>query len=577
MKTFLNKIVIIMVIVTFGTVSCNDFLTEHPNGKMTAEMVFTKKEDLYSAQYALQERLIMLTKHALTFIPMFAGDDVATHSASNKWAMREFDVMTVSDQNAYMVNSNTGNWTNLWKVIKASNYNINYADKAIPLGAPQADVDAAKGVGYFWRAYCYYYLVRVWGPLPLVLDSDEMDLESKIYTVAEVYDQIVSDLKEAESLLPAKYTVSPWALNGTNVLPGKGAAQSVLSSVYMSMAGWPLNYGNDYYKLCADKAKEVIDGCDNGTYYYKMYEYTGENTGYCQIHSRAENWRNQEAILYVPYSEITGTGDDSQSARGSINDIHDCSGGYNDVVAEIGYWIDFPDGDRKEWTYAPVTFVRNESEAFPWWHEKIPPLERQPTSRKSAFTQWDNAAHGNDEYNHWMAYGDQSGGWSLQARQLMRISEVYLFYAEAMFRQGIADAKAVELLNKVRNRANGSLDSARDIYNVGMGAPALAEHAYNEHGWEVACWYPSIASRYSDQHRMFRLKDHYELRKRYQDLDIKYNIMENGAVVASLRELYGPVEPWSDTKMYATYPAPDKRMVRTLAEADNNKLNLIKP
>jgi hypothetical protein len=146
-----------------------------------------------------------------------------------------------------------------------------------------------------------------------------------------------------------------------------------------------------------------------------------------------------------------------------------------------------------------------------------------------------------------------------------------------MFRQGIVDAKAVELLNKVRNRANGSLDPRRDIYNAGMGAAALAEHAYNEHGWEVACWYPSIASRFSDQHRMFRLKEHYEKRKQYQENDLKYNIFEDGVQVASLRELYGPVEPWTDNKMYATYPAPDKKIVHTLAEADGNKLNMIKP
>ena len=52
----------------------------------------------------------------------------------------------------------------------------------------------------------------------------------------------------------------------------KGAAKAALSYVYMAMAGWPLNKGTQYYEMAAAKAKEVIDGVENGTYRYALLD-----------------------------------------------------------------------------------------------------------------------------------------------------------------------------------------------------------------------------------------------------------------------------------------------------------------
>jgi hypothetical protein len=38
-----------------------------------------------------------------------------------------------------------------------------------------------------------------------------------------------------------------------------GAIKSLLAEVYLTMAGYPLNKGQEYYQMAANKAKEVID------------------------------------------------------------------------------------------------------------------------------------------------------------------------------------------------------------------------------------------------------------------------------------------------------------------------------
>ncbi len=55
----------------------------------------------------------------------------------------------------------------------------------------------------FIRAFCYFYLVNFFGDLPLVLTVDFN--ETRYYSrtpVAEVYKQIIKDLKEAQADLP---------------------------------------------------------------------------------------------------------------------------------------------------------------------------------------------------------------------------------------------------------------------------------------------------------------------------------------------------------------------------------------
>jgi hypothetical protein len=61
------------------------------------------------------------------------------------------------------------------------------------------------------------------------------------------------------------------------------AIKSELSKVYLTMAGQPLNKGAAYYKLAADKAKEVITYANTNPTVINLF------STYYDVHSVAQN------------------------------------------------------------------------------------------------------------------------------------------------------------------------------------------------------------------------------------------------------------------------------------------------
>jgi hypothetical protein len=128
----------------------------------------------------------------------------------------------------------------------------------------------------------------------------------------------------------------------------------------------------------------------------------------------------------------------------------------------------------------------------------------------------------------------------------------------------------------VRNRADGHGpvdDSAFNRYPAGMSADDLAEAAYNEHGWEIAGWYwGSIAPRYNDMQRMDRVKDHFETRK--ANPEYVFKDPDTGEDVR-VREPFGASGTWSQSRMFAPYPAEEIQRNPVLNISTEEKLNLI--
>jgi hypothetical protein len=550
----------------FLAVSCNDFLEEEVRGKLLTNTAFTQKSDLEGAVSVLYRKVSRSTFGLSQFIHAQVGDDLSTHRASNKAMIREWDRYNISTGNDRLLLC----WQDKYLVIKAANFILTGAESTPE--ATQEEIDYALGQAHFWRAWAYFYLVRAYGPLPKTLKT-EMESDIPLSTVAEIFDLIVSDLKAAEQKLPVNYTTVPKSMNGVNVVASKGAAQAVLSYVYLTMAGWPLNKGAEYYNLAASEALKVIDGAESGAYYYQLYD------EYWKIHSKQENHQNKEAICAVYYSLTFGDGDSSEAARGVINDTPGCSTGWDDTQAEIGYWVSFPDGPRKKATYPEWTFNNGDKQSYRWWSAKLPSDNQRPYFGKSGFTN-DNNNAGTYEYDFTKARDQQNNGWSEQIHQLVRLAEVYLFYAEAVGRSGQTNARAIELLNKVRNRADGygpvaTRPEGSNIYPAGMSANELAEAAYNEHGWEIAGWYwGAIAPRANDMQRMDRIKNHFNTRK--ENPEYSFTDPDTGETVRIREDEALRVEgEWSQAIMYAPYPEQDARRNPALDISVEQKLNLI--
>jgi starch-binding outer membrane protein, SusD/RagB family len=99
---------------------------------------------------------------------------------------------------------------------------------------PKITMDATLKTRYlaeakFLRAWYYFNLVRTFGDVPLVLSSEVETVELTRTPKAQVYEQIIKDLTEAEAVLP-KASQYPAADQGRAT---KGAAQAYLGKAYL--------------------------------------------------------------------------------------------------------------------------------------------------------------------------------------------------------------------------------------------------------------------------------------------------------------------------------------------------------
>lgn len=101
------------------------------------------------------------------------------------------------------------------------------------------------GENYYLRALSYFLLVNEFAQpysnnptqnpgLPLKLTSDPNDLPQSRSTVAEVYDQVVLDLKDAITYLTLQQRETP----KSNIYATKEAAEALLARVYLYMENW---------------------------------------------------------------------------------------------------------------------------------------------------------------------------------------------------------------------------------------------------------------------------------------------------------------------------------------------------
>ena len=419
-------------------------------------------------------------------------------------------------------------WEQRFKVIKAANFIINNAERTPEVS--KEDIKVAIAQAHYWRAYSYFYLVTTWGRVPIML-KEEIDYNAPLKTEEEVYELILSDLKIAETGCPAMYTKEPYARNGMNIAVSEGAVKATMAYVYMCMAGWPLNKGVEYYKLAAAKAKEVIDGADNGTYYYKLLP------EYSQVYSWEYNNKNTELLLGIYYNR------DAMGQAAPLTDfLQDMKqAGWGDTNGEIKFWKNFPEGPRKDATYFPKIML-SDGKLYDWWYDTDPASREvvAPVFMKTA----EGAVRGTEfDYTN-PTVVNASGEKTFQ---LLRLSQVYCWYAEATGRAGEINDQAVKVLNEVRNRADGE---ETDKYTTDMSPDKLAEAAYDEHGWEMAGYYwGGIASRARDMFRMYRYKDHFESRKLNKPIEVAHDVFRKEAVAVT--------GTWDDSKMYVPYPYED--------------------
>lgn len=490
--------------------SCSDFLTEDPKGQLTPETFFKTQSDLDQSVDALYSLVQDLQCNSNSMIVKCQGDDVTSTTGTNKAAYLSADAFeTPTDTKGI-----SRTWSAMYSIVKAANLIIENASK---VSTTQDEINIALGQAYYWRAYAYFELVRVFGPVPINLNNDASNTKASPNSVEEVYNQIVKDLIAAEQCnLPAKYTVSKRSIDGQNIWVSAQAVKATLAAVYLNMAGYPLNK-TENYALAAAKAKEVIDGVEAGTYDQALL------ADWNKVYSYGMNHHN-ETILGIDYNSTPGGWSNQDSQISSCHQFTTINGGWGDFLAERHFWKNFPDGARKDAVYAKQIYVSGNT--VDWWAttdgEAYTKNEDGTTNAVISdfrpmfvgFTLNDNVGSpAVADYDYTKPFW---GGMCVNKRhQLIRYSEVLCWYAEAAARAGQDLAAAKAALKQVRARAYADQTKVAEV--DAMSADQLAEAAYTEHGYEVAGNVLGMVTRRDDEFRMNRLKEAHDFRAGEQD------------------------------------------------------------
>ncbi len=223
-----------------GFTACNDFLDEEPRSSLTLESYYqTTNQIISNVNYMYRNGVPdMLSNMTGAYRGSSASVQcMLTGYFTNAFEGQEVDCsyarrLVRQDYTQSVCNYQTNDvWKNCYKIINIANGIIKHIDGV----SEMSDSDKALYLAetHFFRAWNYFYLVKMFGDVPMVTEPTEDATEIQYPTrtaQSEVYTNvIIPDLKDAVENLPAATFTS----NGHRVT--KYAAEMVLADVYMML------------------------------------------------------------------------------------------------------------------------------------------------------------------------------------------------------------------------------------------------------------------------------------------------------------------------------------------------------
>ncbi|MGN6420845.1 MAG: RagB/SusD family nutrient uptake outer membrane protein [Pseudobacter sp.] len=124
-------------------------------------------------------------------------------------------------------------WTDAYATIYRANDIIDGVTASAKLSATAKK--RAIGEAKFLRAYCYFYLTNLFDKVPLVTTTDVSITPSLPRSTSDqIYQQILSDLKDARDMMRDDYALS----GGERIRVNKWAASAMLARVHLYLKDW---------------------------------------------------------------------------------------------------------------------------------------------------------------------------------------------------------------------------------------------------------------------------------------------------------------------------------------------------
>jgi hypothetical protein len=189
-------------VLLIGMVSCKKFLDVSPDDAVLDEQTITDKASAENAVRGAYRSLTAVGYYGNSFqSDILMSGDVLTYTQSGSGQL-QFQFHTVTADN----NDVDAIWSAIYNSINLANHVITKLPTVSDNSLTQAYRNQLLGEAYFIRALSYFDLARTWGGVQIFL-SPTVTVKDKLgvprSSVGLVYAQVLSDLNQAESLLPA--------------------------------------------------------------------------------------------------------------------------------------------------------------------------------------------------------------------------------------------------------------------------------------------------------------------------------------------------------------------------------------
>ena len=251
-KAMYIPLILSLIIASFS--ACKKMVeVELPIDKNTSETIYGSTTTAVSAVTGIYAKIN-------SFDGLFVGD--AGMSIRTGLMADELTAIIPEFNPEYMNNldgqSTWGIWTPAYKDFI---FRVNSALEGMAASAtlPDHSKQVLTGEAKFTRAFVFFYLVNLYGDVPLVINTDfKVNASIARSPQSAVYDQIIKDLTEAQTELTDTYLDKTLA-NSTEerIRPNKMAATALLARVYLYLGRWQ-EAETEATKVINDPAYELI-------------------------------------------------------------------------------------------------------------------------------------------------------------------------------------------------------------------------------------------------------------------------------------------------------------------------------
>ena len=300
MKT-LNKIILAFALIL--TISCDtdEVLIEESISNQTASDYFsttTGFEDLSKSIYPLLRPISQMRALTLNGTDLFSNQ-TAWDQVGNQL---NISIETYGPELTEGISEVQDMWVYNFKNVNRANTLITRA-AGVNDDSYAATLNIRVAEAKFIRALSLFYLVQQFGDIPMPLEeTTSANKEVTRVPSAEVYTQIITDLTEAEGVLPAVASDYGRAT--------KGAAQHLLARVYLTR-GWNFQNalgGSDAdFNLAREYADKVIAAHPMVSDYLDLFPRKSEDPTNQTYGPGDQNAKNSEVVFAVQYSDAALT------------------------------------------------------------------------------------------------------------------------------------------------------------------------------------------------------------------------------------------------------------------------------